>query len=83
MLTQNVTKIINNSLNNFYDNSLNNTFKSNKQLLVTRQAKSLRNLVVRAQFGLWHYQELSDFKNLKTGGVFLQCAISILALVRN
>ena len=42
----------NDSLHNFYDNLLNDTLKSKKQLLVTRQAKHLRNLLLRARFDL-------------------------------
>ena len=42
----------NDSLHNFYDNLLNDTLKSKKQLLVTRQAKHLRNLLIRARFDL-------------------------------
>ena len=42
----------NDSLHNFYDNLLNDTLKSKKQLLVTRQAKHLRNLHIRARFDL-------------------------------
>lgn len=42
----------NNNLHNFHDNSLNNTFKSKKQLLVTRYARNLRNLLIRARFDL-------------------------------
>ena len=42
----------NDSLHNFYDNLLNDTLKSKKQLLVTRQAKHLRNLLIRARSDL-------------------------------
>lgn len=42
----------NDSLHNFYDNLLTDTLKSKKQLLVTRQAKHLRNLLIRARFDL-------------------------------
>lgn len=42
----------NDSLHNFYDNLLNDTLKSKKQLLVTRQGKHLRNLLIRARFDL-------------------------------
>ena len=41
--------IINNSLNDFRDNSLKKAIEKKKPLLATRQAKSLQNLV-RAQF---------------------------------
>lgn len=42
----------NNNLHNFHDNSLNNTFKGKKQLLVPRYARNLRNLLIRARFDL-------------------------------
>ena len=61
----------NDSLHNFYDNLLNDTLKSKKQLLVTRQAKHLRNLLIRARFDLIQKPVvLSDFKNVKTKCAF-------------
>ena len=42
--------IINNSLNDFHDNSLKKAFVKKKPLLATKQGKSLQNLLIRTRF---------------------------------
>ena len=44
--------IINNSLNDFYENSLKTAFVNKSQLPATRQAKSLQSLLTRARFNV-------------------------------
>ena len=44
--------IINNSLNDFHDNSLKNVFQNKKPLLATCHAKLLQNVLIRTRFGL-------------------------------
>ena len=44
--------IINNSLNDFHDNSLKNAFQNKKSVLATGYAKLLQDLVIKTRFYL-------------------------------
>ena len=78
--------IINNSLNDFHDNSLKNAFQGKKPLLGTSHAKLLQNLLFRTRFGLVSTPrpspKVSDFATAKIKGAFYITTI-MLTLVKN
>ena len=78
--------IINNSLNDFHNNSLKNAFQGKKPLLATSHAKLLQNLLFRTRFGLVSTPraspKVSDFTTAKIKGAFYITTI-MLTLVKN